>query len=142
MGMKADLMREETRGLNLMGIFLLFGTCMALVAGITLTWPGTALDRNWMLNPHAHARLAPLGRSAGLLFFLLAIALAISAVGWFKRRRWGWLFAICVIAVQVLGDIINALSGNLVQGVVGATIAGALLTYLLQSKVRSAFPYG
>jgi hypothetical protein len=122
-----------------MGVFLVFGTCMALLAGVTLTWPGTALDRSWELNPHAHARLAPLGRSAGLLFFLLAVALALSAVGWFRRRRWGWLFATCIIAVQVLGDITNAVSGNWAQGMVGATIAGALLIYLLRPNVRSVF---
>jgi hypothetical protein len=123
-----------------MGIFLVFGTCMALLAAGTLTWPGTPLDQAWKLNPHAQIRLRPLGTTAGILFFLLAFALGLSAFGWFRRRRWAWLLATLLIATQVLGDIINAASGNLLQGLVGATIAAALLFYLLHPAVRSAFP--
>lgn len=62
-----------------------------------------------------------------------------NSAGWFGRRRWGWLFATFLIAAQVLGDIINTVSGNPAQGLVGATIASALLVYLLRSTVRSAF---
>jgi NADH:ubiquinone oxidoreductase subunit 2 (subunit N) len=131
--------KGESRGLTAMGIFLMFGACMALLASITLTWPGTPLDKSWKLNPQAHARLAPLGRTAGLLFFLLAIALGLSALGWWRRRHWGWLSATFLIAAQVLGDIINAASGNLLHGLVGTTIASALLIYLLRPSVRAAF---
>ena len=138
--MKPNVPREGTpRGLTAMGIFLVFGACMALLASVTLTWPGTALDQSWKLNPHAYARLAPLGRNAGLLFFILALALGLSAFGWFQRRRWGWLCATVLIATQILGDIINAVSGNPAEGLVGATIASALLAYLLRSTVRAAF---
>lgn len=118
---------------------MVFGACMALLASITLTWPGTALDQSWKLNPHTHARLASLGRNAGLLFLILALALGLSAFGWFQRRRWGWLCATVLIATQILGAIINAVSGNTAQGLVGATIASALLAYLLRPTVRAAF---
>ena len=33
------------------GLFLLFGMTMAALAGTTLVWPGTTLDRIWVLNP-------------------------------------------------------------------------------------------
>jgi len=57
-----------------------------------LAKPGTFLDRIWVLNPHAYDELAPLGRTVGLFFLLLAAALLPTGIGWFKRRRGddGW----------------------------------------------------
>src|SRR5271163_4213354 len=78
------------RGLAAMGIFLVFGACMASLAGLTLALPGTALDRIWLLNPRAYKQLAPLGKEVGIPFLLLAAALVAAAAGWFKRRVWGW----------------------------------------------------
>jgi len=48
------------RGFVAVGIFLVFGALMAALAGTTLLWSGTGLDRIWMLNPSAHRQLAPL----------------------------------------------------------------------------------
>ena len=44
-----------------------------------------------------------------------------------------------IIAVQVLGDLVNAFMGEFVGGGVGFVIAGALLMYLLRPEVRAAF---
>ena len=66
------------RGMTPMGVFLLFGAAMALIAGTSLMRPGTALDRMWALNPRAYHELSHLGRSVGLLFLLLALALALT----------------------------------------------------------------
>jgi hypothetical protein len=131
---------KTRRSLTAIGIFLIFGSCMASLAATTLTWPGTPLDLAWKLNPQAQVRLRSLGPFAEILFFALAFTLALAAIGWFRRRRWGWLLATIVISTQVLGDIINAASGNMLQGLVGATIAAALLFYLLRPTIRSAFP--
>jgi hypothetical protein len=79
------------------GIFLLLGTVMALLAGSTLVWRGTFLDRMWTLNPRAYDELAPMGKPVGLLFLSLAVALALAAIGWLKRRRWGWWLAVAVM---------------------------------------------
>jgi hypothetical protein len=128
------------RALTAIGIFLIFATCMASLAAITLTFPGTPLDLAWKLNPRAYADLHPLGPIMGIPFFLLAFSLGISATGWFRHRRWGWALATIIIAIQIPGDIINAASGHLLQGLIGATIASALLFYLLRPSVRSAFP--
>jgi hypothetical protein len=126
-------------GLTAMGIFLFFGAAMATLAGSTLTWRGTVLDRLWRLNPMALAQLAPLGKLAGLLFLLLAAVLAAAGIGWFRRRKWGWGLAVALIASQVIGNIFNALTGHLLEGGVGFAIAGALLLYLLRRNVRAAF---
>jgi len=52
---------------------------------------------------------------------------------------WGWRLAVGIIAVQVLGDLVNAFLGDLVRGSIGFMIAGTLLIYLLRPEVRGAF---
>lgn len=121
------------------GIFLVFGACMAGLAGSTLIWQGTALDRLWSLNKPAHQLLAPFGAPIGVLFLLLSASLAVAAGGWFKRRRWGWRLAVGIIAMQVAGDFVNMLRGDFLRGITGFVIAGALLFYLLRPTVRSTF---
>jgi len=112
---------------------------MALIAATTLLRPGTILDRLWALNAPAYRRLAPLGRVVGIPFLALSAALAVAGTGWFKHRLWGWGLATAIIATQVLGDLVNVFMGNFVRGVVGVTIASALLYYLLRPKVRASF---
>jgi len=127
------------RGMTAMGVFLLFGAAVALIAGTSLMRPGTALDRMWALNPRAYHELSPLGRSAGLLFLLLALALALTGMSWLKRRRWGWRLAVVIIGTQVLGNLVSIFLGRIVEGVLGFTIAGALLLYIIRPDVRSTF---
>jgi hypothetical protein len=130
-------------GMTAFGIFLLFGAVMAALAGTTLVWQGTPLDRVWILNSRAHNDLAPFGRPIGIFFFLLTATLAIASAGWFKRRRWGWRLAVAIIATQVLGDLVNIVRGDLFRGGIGFLIAGTLLLYLYFSpRIRSAFARG
>lgn len=135
---KADV-HKMPRGITAVGVFLFFGAAMASIAGTTLTWPGSFLDRLWVLNPTAHKHLANLAKPAGILFLLLAAVLAIAGTGWFKHRLWGWRLAVAVFATQVLGDLINFFSGDYVRGSVGFSVATALLFYLLRPAVRAVF---
>jgi hypothetical protein len=112
---------------------------MASLAAISLVWRDTSLDRIWSLNPAAFKHLAPLGRSIGILFLLLGVALAAAGIGWFRRRLWGWRLAVAIIATQVVGDIVNCIRGDWLHGGIGVVIAGALLLFLLRSIVKSAF---
>lgn len=131
--------KGSLRGLTAVGIFLLFGAVMAFIAGTTLIWHGTSLDRIWVLNPRAYRQLMPFGKEAGIPFLLLSAALAAAAMGWFNRRLWGWRLTVAIIATQVLGDLVNAWMVDVVKGLVGLIIAGALLGYLLSGQVRAAF---
>ena len=125
--------------MNAVGFFLAFGACMAALAGTTLVWQGTALDRLWVLNKSAYMQLAPIGRLVGALFLVLSTTFVAAAVGWFKRHVWGWRLAVGIISTQVAGDLINLVRGDFLRGVTGVTIAGALLFYLLRPNVRTAF---
>jgi hypothetical protein len=112
---------------------------MACLAGTTLFWPGTILDRTWDLNPRAYQALAPLGRAVGIAFLLLAVTLAVAGIGWFQRRFWGWALAVIIIVIQVFGDLLNVIGGDILRGGIGFLIAGALLLYLLRPQVRANF---
>ena len=126
-------------GLTAIGIFLFFGATMAGLAGITLVWPGTGLDKIWVLNANAHAQLKPFCWKVGIPLLMLSAALVAAGVGWVRRRVWGWKLAVAIIATQVLGDLVNLLRADFVRGGAGVTIAGALLLYLLRRDVRTVF---
>jgi len=121
------------------GVFLLLGCSMAVLAGTMLLWPRTALDRLWSLNPTAHKAFAPFGNSLGLLFYVLSIVLATAAVGWFKHRIWGWRLTIAIISTQAVGDFVNLIKGDSLRGCIGLLIAGSLLILLLRSNIRTMF---
>ena len=126
-------------GFTAIGVFLFFGAVMAGLAGTTLLWRGTVLDKAWTLNPTAYRQLSPLGSKIGILFLLLSAALLISGIGWFRHRLWGWRLAVAIIATQVLGDIINLVRGDWLRGGIGVVIAGALLLCLLTPRLRAEF---
>jgi len=131
--------RPKTPGFTAMGIFLFFGASMASLAATTLLWRGTTLDRLWTLNPTAYKQLTPLGRIVGILFLVLGAALITAGIGWFRRRLWGWRVAVVIISTQVLGDVVNCVRGDWLRGGTGVIIAGALLLFLLQPRIRAGF---
>lgn len=126
-------------GFTAMGVFLFFGAIMASLAAITLLWQGTVLERAWTLNPMAYKQLAPLGSKVGILFLSLAVTLTTAGIGWFRRRLWGWRLALIIIATQILGDVVNCVRGDWLRGGTGVIIAGALLLFLLQPRMRAMF---
>lgn len=121
------------------GVFLVFGACMSGLAGTTLVWQGTTLDKMWDLNPTAYQKVGPLGMNVGPLFLLLSATMFVASAGWFKRRLWGWGLAVGIISTQIAADTVNLVRGDYLRGGTGLTIAGALLCYLLRSKVRNTF---
>jgi hypothetical protein len=131
--------KSSFRGFKAIGCFLFFGAAMASLAGITLVWRGTLLDRLWALNARAYGKLVPLGNAAGIAFLLLGAVLALAGAGWFRRRLWGWGLAVTIAATQVVGNLMNAIRGDSLRGGIGLILAGALLYFLLRPQVRIAF---
>jgi len=121
------------------GAFFIFGSVMSAYAAITLLVPGTFLDALWTLNPRGHAGLSGLGRWAAAPFCVLSPALSLAALGWLRRRRWGWILGVTIIAINMLGDLGQIFFGERWKGVVGVAIAGLLLVYLTRSRVRNYF---
>lgn len=129
----------KTPGFTAVGIFLFFPAIMSSFAATTLLWRGTVLDRAWALNPSAYQQLAPMGGKVGIGFLLLGAVLAAAGIGWFQRRLWGWRLAVAIITAQVLGDMLNCVRGDWLRGGAGIIIAGALLLFLLQPRIRTMF---
>ncbi len=132
------VVRTRPTGFAAIRIFFFLGAAMACYAAITLLLPGTFLDHGWDLNPTARARLLPPGRIMGLPF-IVAAALGLTGVGWFRRRFWGWLVGCSMIAINLASDAINLLAGERLKGAVGVLFAGLLLSYMASAKVRSYF---
>src|SRR4051812_14646558 len=99
--------------LHAMIIFLVFGATMAALAGMTLVFPQSFLTAMWRLNPTAYAQMAPWGVLAGIPMLLLSAVMVCAALGWYRRRRWGWTLAVIVIATQTAGDAANLIAGRL-----------------------------
>ena len=122
------------RGIIAVGIFLIFATIMATLAGVTLSHPGTPLDRMWSFNPDAYRQMSPLGPSVGIAFLFLGASLAIAALGWFRRAWWGWLMTLAILLTQLLGDAFNLLRGDYLRGAIGVLLAGALIAYVIHLR--------
>ena len=133
---------QRPRGFVPIGVFFLFGATMAAYAAVTMLKPGTVLDRLWALNKTGHAQLASLGKVAGLGFVVLSALLCAASVGWFRRRYWGWVLGVTIIAINAAGDLINGMMGDWLKGAVGVAIAGLLLFYMARSGVRNYFRRG
>lgn len=133
-----DAIATKPRAFTAIGVFLFFGAVMATCAATTLLRRRTPLDRLWALNPTAYNQLAPLGGIVVIFFLALAVALITAEMAWFRRRLWGWRLAVIIISTQALGMSLTAseATGCAEERV---TIAGALLLFLLQPRIRAAF---
>ena len=50
---------------------------------------------------------------------------------------WAFRLTVAVICTQLVGDLVNLVRGDLVRGGIGILVAGALLFYLLRSRIRT-----
>jgi hypothetical protein len=125
--------------IKVIGVFLFFGSIMALLASISLLFPNTPLINIWTINPSAYKELKPFSQIAGIGFLALAPVLIIAGYGVFKFKGWGLKIAIVIISMNALGDIANMLRGEVLKGLAGAIIASSLLLYLLSTSVRKQF---
>ena len=70
---------------------------------------------------------------------MLSALLCTAALGWFRRRHWGWALGTTIIAINAAGDLVNLVIGERLKGEVGVAIAGLLLIYMTRRGVRNYF---
>src|SRR5262249_53022169 len=108
----------STTGLFAFGLFLYFAAFMAALAAFLLLFPGTPLDRLWVLNPRAHTDLAALGKWVAIAFLFLSVLAVYTAILWFHGRRRAWRIAVAALALQVVGNLIAVSHGDRLRGLV------------------------
>ena len=118
-------------GMKLVALFFAFGTCMCALTIVLLIFPGTMLDSLWRLNPEAHAAFQSLGWLSILLMATVGTACGLAAIGLARNTTWGRWLGILVLAVNLVGDLTNALLRYDVRTLIGAPIAGAMMVYLV-----------
>ena len=123
-----------------LALFFTFGAAMSLLAALALLLPNSALQNIWRLNPQAQTGLATLGSWATVLMLVVSVGCGLSAVGLWRGAGWGRVFALTVLAVNLLGDAANALVRGDLRTLIGVPIGAGLIAYiLLNARVRAYF---
>ncbi|HXY60880.1 MAG TPA: hypothetical protein VEH26_04675 [Chthoniobacterales bacterium] len=121
-------------GIELLAIFFAFGASMCLLTIVLLVFPGSRLDSLWQLNPNAHAAFQSLGKMSILLMLIVGSACTLAAIGLAKNQLWGRNLALIILAVNLIGDLINAFARHDLRTLIGLPIGGAMIFYLVQKR--------
>jgi hypothetical protein len=121
-------------GIKLLAAFFGFGAAMSLMTTVMLTFPGSALDSLWRLNPDAHDAFQYLGKLSILLMLIVGAACALAAIGLLRRARWGIPLAVAILTINLVGDALNAFVRHDLRTLIGLPIGGAMIAYLLWAR--------
>jgi hypothetical protein len=121
------------------GVLSALSSLILIVSAITIFAPKTPLSRMWDIKPAEYQQLLALGWPVGAGFLVIAAIAILTAVGVFRRRRWGWALAVLAIGINCLSDAARALLGSPVEGMAGVLAAGLVLWWLLRPAVRAQF---
>ena len=126
-------------GLTLLTAFFVFGALMAFLACLGLLLPSRLVASMWRANPQAHEALTALGVWGALLMLLVAIACALAAFGLWRRAQWGHRLAVSILAINVVADLMNAVTRGDLRTLVGVPLGGAMIFYLVRPRTRAQF---
>ena len=126
-------------GLTLLTAFFVFGALMAFLAFLGLLLSGGFLQLIWRLNPAAYRALTELGAWGMLLMAVVAIACALAGIGLWIQTQWGRRLAVGMLAINLLGDVTNAVTRGDLRTLIGIPIGGAMIFYLLRARTRAHF---
>jgi hypothetical protein len=114
--------------------FFAFGAMMCLLTIVLLVFPGTNLDSLWNLNPEARVAFRSLGSWSILLMLAVGIGCGLAAIGLWRRTLWGIRFALAILVVNIIGDLINVFTRHDYRSLIGLPIAGAMIFYLARFR--------
>ena len=121
------------------GAFYLLASLICAAAGVSLLLPRGGFDWMWTIKPAAYNQLLAMGPWSGIGFCLLAMAMALTSVGGLRRKRWGWLLAVAIFATNGIADAARLLAGEVLEGLIGVIVAGAILYVLSRRQIRRTF---
>jgi hypothetical protein len=114
--------------------FFAFGTTMCAVTMGLLLFPGTALDSLWRFNPDAHVAFQSFGEWSIVLMLTVGTACLFASIGLWRSTRWGTQLAVIPLAVNMIGDLTNALFRHDYRALIGLPIGAAMIFYLVGSE--------
>ena len=125
--------------MSALSIFFMVATGITVVAAISLLFPNGFLESIWRINPRGRAGLGAIGMWAVVLLIFVGSACAIAAVGFWRGSRWGYAVGIVVLSFNLLGDVVNVVSGIEPRAAIGLPIVTLLLAYLMSQRVKDFF---
>jgi hypothetical protein len=121
-------------GTTLLVIFFAAGALICLVTMLALAFPGGFLEPIWRMKPEARVEFQRIGSASIALMAVVGAACGLAAVGLAKNAEWGRRLAIGVLAVNLVGDSLNALLRHDVKTLIGLPIGGLMILYLLKKR--------
>ena len=117
----------------LLVIFFGAGALICLIATLALAFPGSFLEPIWRLKPEAHFQFLEFGRGASIaLMIAVGAACGLSTLGLARNTQWGRPLAVAVLAINLIGDSLNALLRHDPKTLIGLPIGGLMIWYLLR----------
>lgn len=133
--------RQGSVGLSLLSLLFVLGSLMASLAMLGLLFPDGFLEPIWRLNRYAQVALMELRWWGIGLMLVVATACALAAVGVWIRAPWGHRLAVTILALNLLGDVLNAVVLGDLRTLIGIPIGGAIIWYLVNPRTRAQFEF-
>ena len=122
-------------GTILLIIFFAAGASVCLVTMLALVFPGSLLESIWRLKPEAQTQFQEMGSGASIaLMTLVGAACGLAAIGLARNAEWGRRLAIGVLAVNLIGDSLNAWLRHDPKTLIGLPIGGIMIVYLVKKR--------
>jgi hypothetical protein len=118
----------------LLVIFFAGGALICLVTMFALAYPGGFLEPIWRLKPEARVEFQKIGGASVALMAVVGAACGLAAVGLARNAEWGRRLAIGVLAVNLIGDSVNALLRHDARTLIGLPIGGLMILYLVKKR--------
>ena len=113
-------------------IFFAAGALICLVTMLALAFPGGFLEPVWRLKPEARVEFQNIGRWSVAVMAVVGAACGLAAAGLARNAEWGRRLAIGVLAVNLVGDTLNALLRHDARTLIGLPIGGLMILYLVK----------
>ena len=134
------VINQRPKTVSVVAAFLCAASAMAVVAGVSLIFPHTVLDRLWELNKPGAAAFRAMGSISGALLLLLGSGTSAAAVGLVRGRKWAWWFAVVLFAINGCGDVVSwVVTGDWLKSASGVAIGCGFLYALSRTRVKRYF---
>jgi len=120
-------------------MLFVIGVVASFISAISLLFPGSLLEPIWRLNPQAHEAFGRMAQWAIVLMSLVCVACVCTAVGLWRLRSWGYWLTVSMLTMNLVGDVINVISGTERRAIVGIPVVVFLLAFLMRKRTKEYF---